>query len=629
MYSEKFQDIYFNEEGIEESQYVFIEGNQLHERFMLPKDFSVCELGFGTGLNFLLTAKIFLEKNQDHTLYYYSIEKYPLKPAEIQKALNRFLEISLQLKGLIDLFKKIYYPIEGFSTVYLHPRIRLTLMIGDVVDMLRLIPDNSKFDAWYLDGFAPSKNPEMWREEIYQEMARLSYNQTTFATFSSAGIVKRGLIKNGFIIQKRKGFKNKKEMLCGYFLSNEQKISPKIESVGIIGAGISGITTAILLLKRGYKVFLFDRNADFLQGSSGIDVASVMPYISTTKNNLSDYTLKSYNYLLSFLLKFFYKDFYKIYKDTLILKKHQYLEKLPFFVECYRIPSYCLRKNQNCFINKRGGIIDTKEFLNQIKIVLNEYSDSFCFYPNTEIIDVLSTKENILLQDHKNSIYEVDALVFCNSYDLEKFSLLSYIDYQKVRGQFIRFNKKFIKSLIKKNIIADISLFALKEKIYLGSSFEYYLFSQNRERVSDQYILQKLEQNFPSVFKEIAQNHSHYEFTIPTEAFVGFRCQSKDYLPVVGRLTHWETFIQNLKNLNPNKRYYYKDIFIPEHNNIFIHACHGTRGYTTSFLSSEIIASMIHQDPLPIESSLLHDLSPARFVFRKWRSSQNRKIFNL
>ena len=629
MYSERFQDIYFNKDGIQESQYVFIEGNQLQERFSLPKDFAICELGFGTGLNFLLTSKIFLEKNQNHTLYYYSIEKYPLKLAEIQKALHHFSEISSQLKDLIDLFKKIYYPLEGFSTVYLHPRIRLTLMIGDVVDMLRLIPDNTKFDAWYLDGFAPSKNPEMWREEVYQEMARLSYNQTTFATFSCAGIVKRGLVKNGFVIQKRKGYKNKKEMLWGYFHSNEQKKPPKIESVGIIGAGISGITTAILLLKRGYKVFLFEKNADFLQGSSGIDIASVMPYISTVKNDLSDFTLKSYNYLLSFLLRFFSNDFCKIYKNLLILKKQQYLEKLPFFVERYRIPSFCIRKYQNCFINRRSGIIDTKELLNQFKILLNEYSDSFYFYPNTEIIDVLSNKEKIFLQDQKNSVYKVDALVFCNSYNLEKFSLLSYIDYQKVRGQFISFNKKFIKSFIKKNIIADISLFALKERIYLGSSFEYYLFSQNRENVSDQYILQKLEQNFPTIFGEIAQNNPHYDFTIPTEAFVGFRCQSKDYLPVVGRLTHWETFIQNLKSLNPNKRYYYRDILIPEYNNIFIHSCHGTRGYTTSFLSSEIIASMIHQDPLPIEVSLLHSLSSARFVFRKWRSSQNRKIFNL
>ncbi len=629
MYSEKFQDIYFNKDGIQESQYVFIEGNQLQKRFSLPKDFSICELGFGTGLNFLLTSKIFLEKNLNHTLYYYSIEKYPLKPAEIQKALNHFSEISSQLKDLIDLFKTIYYPIEGFSTVYFHPRIRLTLMIGDVVDMLRLIPDSSKFDAWYLDGFAPSKNPEMWREEIYQEMARLSYNQTTFATFSCAGIVKRGLVKNGFVIQKRKGFKNKREMLLGYFYSNEQKKHPKIESIGIIGGGISGITTAILLLKKGYKVFLFEKNTDLLQGSSGIDIASVMPYISTTKNDLSDFTLKSYNYLLSFLLKYFNKDFYKIYKNILILKKQQYLEKLPYFVERYRIPSFCVRKHQNCFINRRAGIIDTKELLNQFKTLLNEYSDSFCFYPNTEIIDVIFNKENILLQDHKNTLYEVDALVFCNSYDLEKFSFLYYVDYQKVRGQLIRFNKKYLKSLIKKNIIADISLFALKEKIYLGSSFEYYLSSHTRENVSDQYILQKLEQNFPTIFGEIAQNNPHYDFTIPTEAFVGFRCQSKDYLPVVGRLTHWETFIQYLINLNPNQRYYYRDIPIPEYNNIFIHTCHGTRGYTTSFLSSEIIASMIHQGPLPIEVSFMHSLSSARFVFRRWRSSQNRKIFNL
>jgi tRNA 5-methylaminomethyl-2-thiouridine biosynthesis bifunctional protein len=630
MYSEKFQDIYFNDDGISESMYVFIEGNHLRERFKNTDNFSICELGFGTGLNFLLTSKIFLENNQKGILYYYSIEKYPLKISEIYNALRNFGEINIELQKLIDLLKNIYYPSIGFHTIYFHPRIRLTLLLGDVIEMLNSISNETKFDAWYLDGFAPSKNLEMWQEKIYIEMARLSNFGTTFATFSCAGIVKRGLKNANFIIYKRKGFKNKKEMLIGFYQSSTSTINytkKEEKKVAIIGGGISGVATSLSLLKRGYRVLLFDRNSSLMQGASGIPVASVIPYISSQKNELSNYTIKSYNFLISFLLSLFNEKFNKFFKKTIIQKKQDLITKMPLFIENYNIQKYCIRNYKNFFINKRSGIINTQYFLNLIREFFQRLSN-FEFFPKTTIIDLIEKDNKLILQDDKNLIYEVDYVIFCNSDDLNQFKILSFIDFLLVRGQMISFSKKYVDTL-KHNYIFDISLFNIDEKIYIGASFEHFSRNLNREPISDEYLLKKLEINFNPIFHKIAINQPHYDYKIPTEAFIGIRCQSKDYLPVIGRLPDWESFIQYLKSLNPNKRYYYKDIYIPENKNIFINTCHGTRGYTTAFLSGEIIASMIDQNPLPIEKELLHLLSPARFIFRKWRSSQNRKFFNL
>ncbi|GIX42739.1 MAG: tRNA 5-methylaminomethyl-2-thiouridine biosynthesis bifunctional protein MnmC [Leptospiraceae bacterium] len=632
MYSEKFQDIYFNSDGLEESRYVFIEGNHLPERFKKTKSFSICELGFGTGLNFLLTSKIFLEQNQhkEGRLYYYSIEKYPLSIAQIQIALQRFYEISSELQNLIFLLKNIYYPIEGFYTIDFHPRIRLTLLIGDVIDMLQSLSEECKFDAWYLDGFAPSKNPEMWQESIYQEMARLSYKNTTFATFSCAGIVKRGLSKANFIIQKRKGFKYKKEMLYGYYNSSSEKLETfQKKRIAIIGAGISGISTTIALLKRGYEVLLFDQNPYLMQGASSIPIASIMPYISAQKNELTDYTIKSYNYFISFLLSLFKKDFYNLFKDTLIYKTLNKNDKILSFIKNYKINNHSIRAYKNYFLNRRAGIIDTHYLRILIENLMSNYSDNLNFYFNTKIIDFMKDGEIILLQDHQHRIYEVDSLIFCNSYHLNQFSILSYIDYLTIRGQMIRFNSNYLRQNIKHNVLGDISLFSLNDKIYIGSSFEHYNKNLQRDSISDKYILKKLEKNFIDIFDDIAIKNPDYDFKIPTEAFIGFRCQSMDYLPVIGRLVNWEQFLEYLRSLIPNKRYYYKDIYIPEYKNIFLNTCHGTRGYTTSFLGGEIIASMIDKNPIPVEKQMIHSLSPARFVFRKWRSSQNRKIFDL
>lgn len=627
MFSEKFQDIYFHpEEGVDESRYVFIEGNHLIERFKLQEDFSICELGFGTGLNFFLSCKFFLQHNSKGTLYYYSIEKYPLLPHQIYNALKRFDEIKPQLSHFLNLLKLIYYPTQGFQTIYFHPRIRLTLLLGDVLDMLKAIPENIKFDAWFLDGFAPSKNPEMWREEIYQEMAKHSIKNTTFSTFSCARVVKEGLKKANFIIQKRKGFKQKREMLYGFYHQSENRINKIKKNIAIIGAGIAGTTTALQLLKNHHHIHLFDSNEDILQGASGIPGALIMPYVSNQRNEISDYSIKGYNLFISFLYNLFEKEFHTIFKKNLIIQKNSYINKLNNFINIYKLPNYIYRKYNNFYLSSRGGVLDTKILKLKLKEQLYKFKN-FNFYPKTTILDLWIEDDRILIQDHHHHIYEVDHLVFCNANEMKQFPLLKPVEFFSVRGQLLHFKTPFSFSL--KTCVADISIYQIHDKIILGSSFEHYLTTQERHKVSDLFILKKLESNFPDIFNLIAVNQPTYDFKIPTEAFIGLRCQSKDYLPCVGNLVNWKEFIQYLNSLEPNKRYYYKDIFIPIYHHLWLNTCHGTRGYTTAFLSSEIISDRIHHNPIPIEQNLIHQLSPARFLFRHWRSSQNRKIFNL
>lgn len=627
MFSEKFQDIYFQpDEGIQESRHVFIEGNKLLERFKYAKDFSICELGFGTGLNFLLTTKLFLEHNTNGTLYYYSIEKYPLLQHQIQNALKTYDEIKPQVNHFLNLLKLIYYPTQGFQTIYFHPRIRLTLLLGDVLEMLKEIPENTKFDAWYLDGFAPSKNPEMWEAEIYLEMAKHSFKDTTFATFTCARVVKDGLQKANFKIQKRKGYKQKKEMLIGYYNQDINKKEIHNKNIAIIGAGIAGTTIALQLLKKNHNVHVFDLNQDIWEGASGIPSALLMPYVSNQINDISDYSIKGYNIFISFLFNFLGNEFYNIFKKNIIISKDNYINKLNNFINNYKLPYYIYKKYKNSFISSRGGVLDTKLLKSKFKEILFE-SLNFYFYPKTKIIDIRIEKDHIILQDHKHHIYEFDHLIFCNSNNMIEFSILKPVDFFSVRGQLIQFKSPFLNPI--KTNVSDISFYQIQNKIILGSSFEHYLTTKERHRDSDIFLLKKLEKHFPNIFHLIAVNTPNYDFKIPTEAFIGLRCQSKDYLPCVGNIVNWDEFIIYLNSLEPNKRYYYKDISIPVYHHLWLNSCHGTRGYTTAFLSSEIIASLINNDPIPIEGYMIHQTSPARYIFRKWRSSQNRKIFNL
>lgn len=199
--ADHFDDVYFsNDGGIDETQHVFVAGNDLAERWQQWPNptFVIAETGFGTGLNFLVAMRCFNEfraANPDHPLkrlYFITTEKFPLPQQDMQRALEAFPALKDEAQALASL-----YPmgLEGCHRLHFdNHSTTLDLWIGDVHDLLPQwhSPVNGLIDAWFLDGFAPSKNPDMWTDALFSQMARLSKTGTTFGTFTAAGIVKRG-----------------------------------------------------------------------------------------------------------------------------------------------------------------------------------------------------------------------------------------------------------------------------------------------------------------------------------------------------------------------------------------------------------------------------------------------------
>ena len=214
--SEEFDDVYFSkDDGLEESKYVFLQGNRLEERWKNDNsNFTIIETGFGTGLNFFATCLLWEKtRNNNEILNYISIEKHPLSKEDMIKASSLY-------PSLIDIFQHFIcrYKDTTSSNAFINLKnkgITLTLLLEDVNTALPKLKTTA--DAWFLDGFSPSKNPDMWGANLYKEMRRLSQEGTTFSTFTSAGFVKRGLAENGFIVEKTKGFGRKRDMLTGHF----------------------------------------------------------------------------------------------------------------------------------------------------------------------------------------------------------------------------------------------------------------------------------------------------------------------------------------------------------------------------------------------------------------------------
>lgn len=216
-YSNRFKDKYFcQEDGLAEGLHTFCGGNDLSSRFeKCSTEFVIGETGFGSGLNFLIAWDLFNQKSlPEAKLHYVSIEYYPLTKKELEQSLDLWPSLSIYKEKLLE----NYDVSNNLRSMQMERRVELTIIFLPVVQALFEMRNYIQHvDAWFLDGFAPAKNPEMWSADVFQGMQHVSNAGTTCATFTSAGDVRRGLSDVGFQMQRAPGFGRKRHMLKGVF----------------------------------------------------------------------------------------------------------------------------------------------------------------------------------------------------------------------------------------------------------------------------------------------------------------------------------------------------------------------------------------------------------------------------
>ncbi len=277
-----FDDGYFSKAGgLAESEAVFLAGTDLPERWRNRDRFAVCELGFGTGLNVLAAWKGWKTSRNPHAiLHITSIEAFPLAVADAARALAHFPEVAELSEALLACWpvrayapQRLWFPDDGFA---------LTLFTGEAETILRGM--EAQFDAWFLDGFAPARNPGMWTDGVFAEIARLSAPGARAATFTVAGAVRRGLESAGFAVEKKPGFGAKRERLEAVLergSSGPRPIYPYAavnpQRVAVIGAGIAGAACAAALARRSVETVVLEAARTLGAGASGNPAALVMP----------------------------------------------------------------------------------------------------------------------------------------------------------------------------------------------------------------------------------------------------------------------------------------------------------------------------------------------------------------
>ncbi|WP_111412978.1 bifunctional tRNA (5-methylaminomethyl-2-thiouridine)(34)-methyltransferase MnmD/FAD-dependent 5-carboxymethylaminomethyl-2-thiouridine(34) oxidoreductase MnmC [Billgrantia lactosivorans] len=269
--STRFDDVYFSRhDGRAETEHVFLAGNDLPRRFAAwtcARPFTIAETGFGTGLNMLCAWACFdAHAPPGARLHLVSTERYPLSRDDLARALTAWPDLAPRAERLVRQWPE---PVAGVHRLWLDARVTLDLHYGDAAERLALL--EGQVDAWFLDGFAPARNPEMWRPELFAAMAARSRPGASFATFTCAGAVKRGLAAAGFAWRKVPGYGRKREMLAGEIASppadSRRQRTPWFRPppprpaghVAVIGAGIAGASVAAALARRGVTVTLVDR----------------------------------------------------------------------------------------------------------------------------------------------------------------------------------------------------------------------------------------------------------------------------------------------------------------------------------------------------------------------------------
>ncbi len=311
--SDLFGDVYFsNESGLEETQYVFLQQNGLPDRWLQhPAEyFHIIETGFGTGLNFLLAWHNFRQAlaaaptMRCQRLYFSSFEKYPITHADLKLALTQWPSLAPLAAQLLA-----QYPpaLPGCHRLQLdNGQVILDLWLGDVHDSMPQLSLHNLADAWFLDGFAPSKNPQMWQPELFSQMARLSKPGCTVATFTSAGLVRRGLNEVGFQVRKIKGYGRKREMSVGIFAAPESEPAPvsttlaAVADICIVGGGLASVCLALALVSRGQKVHLICKDPEIASGASHNRQGALYPQLQSTFSAVSAFHVHAFEFARRF-----------------------------------------------------------------------------------------------------------------------------------------------------------------------------------------------------------------------------------------------------------------------------------------------------------------------------------------
>jgi tRNA 5-methylaminomethyl-2-thiouridine biosynthesis bifunctional protein len=301
-FSPQFSDIYHSADSAAgQARHVFLHGNDLPARWAGARAFTIVETGFGIGLNFLATWQAWRDDTKRcPRLHFVSIERWPFARADLATLHARYPEFAALSSQLLAAWPPL---VPGMHRLHFDDdQVTLTLAFDEAIEAARSL--RLAADAFYLDGFAPDRNPAMWSAPLLKALARLAAPGATLATYSAAGAVRDGLVAAGFAVEKRSGFGRKRDMLAGRYAPrwpvHRRRVPrswPERHAI-VVGAGLSGAALASRLAVRGWRIDLVESGSAPAGAASSLRAGVFQPHVSRDDNLLSRFTRAGFLYAL-------------------------------------------------------------------------------------------------------------------------------------------------------------------------------------------------------------------------------------------------------------------------------------------------------------------------------------------
>lgn len=634
--SGRFGDVYFSRvDGLAEARHVFLEGAGLPDAWRGRKMFVIGETGFGTGLTFVATWKLWRgTAGPDARLHYLSVEGYPLTADHLLASLAPWPELEPFAQELASVYPP---PHAGFHRVWLDGgRVALTLMVGPVAAVLG--ETEARVDAWFLDGFAPSRNPEMWSPEVVAEIARLSVSGARIATFSAASPVRRALRRAGFSVDKRPGFAAKREMLVGRFNGSAAPSAlppwyrppdPVGENarVVVIGSGIAGCAVAGALARRGRTALMVDPHDGVAAEASGNPGALIAPQLGLADSASNSFYDRAYRMVLASIgetgspwdgrgaLRIHPPDEARRRVGSVVARAALWSGAAVHLPAGDVAHQAGIDMGSDAAWCPEAGLVDPAEFAGRLagpaERVTGRVSDL------TAIGDQgwrVSDAEGRL-------IGEADCVVVAAAHGSLRVAAASWLPLGAVLGQISGAPATEASANLRTAVLSDGYIAParggrhLLGATYARDGFDPTAWPQPVTIAGHRRVFDGL----PDGLRRVLPDPD----TGTWWGRAALRCATPDRLPAVGPLAMDDHFTRDFSALRHGPR----GRFPPApayHRGLYVLAGLGSRGIMTATLSAEILVCQMLGEPWPVERRVALALTPARFLARQLRQSAGR-----
>jgi len=631
--SAHFGDVYFSREGgLAQARHVFLQGCGLPEAWGNAETFTIGELGFGTGLNFLAAWDAWHKTRKSRArLHYISVEGYPLTRGELGECLAQWPELRDVARGLLKVYP---HPQPGFHRLFPAEDVTLTLLYGEAAQVLSQA--EAGVDAWFLDGFSPEKNPAMWSTEVFAEVARLSRGGTRAASFSVAGDVRRALDEAGFEVTKAPGFASKREMLQARFRGSKSRAKSYLQPwfakppaaplqrghAAIIGSGIAGASTARALQRRGWRTTIIERHGAMADEASGNPAGVLMPRLTAAANLDGRFYAAAWRFALETLEEIsdqgqpLYRDRCGLLqlatdeaeaaRQTIVAAEGPLPEPLLFRVDAGEASDIAgCRLPYGALYFPQGGWLRPREFC----AALAQRADVIL---DADVADLR----------HDNGLWQIidangqlctraDVVIMANALGAAALPMANWLPLKARRGQITLAPPSPASAALRTVLTYGGYMTPAHHGAHcIGATFDWV---DSDDLNSAPQVAEK----------DHARNLAELAQVLPdmmpqASALTGraaFRCTTLDHLPIVGPLPQQSTYLRDFAELRHGHPWarYPEAVYQP---GLYGLTGLGARGLVAAPLAAEILAAQITGECWPVERDLVTALHPGRFLVR-------------